>query len=394
VLAARLRPQAIVRENFLVVVGGKMRLLVASFVGAALALALAGCDPAQEYRYYSDGIGTDLPSPTIVADTQLQDVYLAALCEQAGLQFCLPPGRSPAWALIVQAGLNDIDQRCDAYLAWLDDKRRTKEPILNELHVVSAATQAIMAIAGVGVNPITIVGIAFGLASDTFMNIRSRLLLEIDKSTVETVVINGQNRYRIGLTRIVIDTRVAAVYALRSYLRICTPFTIENQINTTVALFERGAGPIAERNPLIDPAIVPSVDALIGSIPREGPRGPLAGTPGGGNVTQHEPKMADGLNDTERRMPQSTGKKIQANLCVAPTGSFDQATRRAISQAKLGANQAGPQGIPFQNLKSEIVSGAETDIFSHAKPCDIDKSGKSRGYRLHSRSLYFPKKIQ
>jgi DNA-binding beta-propeller fold protein YncE len=88
---------------------------------------------------------------------------------------------------------------------------------------------------GVGVNPITIVGIAFGLASDTFMNVRSRLLLEVDKSTVETVVINGQNRYRMGLTRVVIDTRVAAVYALRSYLRICTPFTIENQINTTVA---------------------------------------------------------------------------------------------------------------------------------------------------------------
>jgi hypothetical protein len=72
-----------------------MRLVVASVAGAALALAVAGCNPAQEYKYYSDGIGTDLASPTIVTDSQIQDVYLAALCEQAGLQsglqFCLPP---------------------------------------------------------------------------------------------------------------------------------------------------------------------------------------------------------------------------------------------------------------------------------------------------------------
>jgi hypothetical protein len=301
-----------------------MRLVVASVAGAALALAVAGCNPAQEYRYYSDGIGTDLASPTIVTDSQIQDVYLAALCEQAGLQsglqFCLPPAVSRDWTLIVQAGLNDIDQRCDAYLAWLDDKRRTKEPILNKLHVVSAATQAIMAIAGVGVNPITIVGIAFGLASDTFMNVRSRLLLEVDKSTVETVVINGQNRYRMGLTHVVIDTRVAAVYALRSYLRICTPFTIENQINTTVALFERGAGPIAESNPLINPAIVRAT--IITDVNKPMPP-PV-------RVKPVPDGVGKGAYEQELQQLKGDVQDFQRLVCLNPDGVFTVDTRLAI----------------------------------------------------------------
>ena len=275
--------------------------------------------------------------PTIVNDSQIQDVYLAALCEQAGLQsglqFCLPPAVSRDWTLIVQAGLNDIDQRCDAYLAWLDDKRRTKEPILNELHVVSAATQAIMAIAGVGVNPITIVGIAFGLASDTFMNVRSRLLLEVDKSTVETVVINGQNRYRMGLTRVVIDTRVAAVYALRSYLRICTPFTIENQINTTVALFERGAGPIAESNPLIDPAIVRST--IITNVNKPIPP-PVRLKP-----------VADGvrIGAYELQLQKSDVLDFQRVVCLKPDGVFTVDTRLAILKY-LNDHQLKDQKFP------------------------------------------------
>jgi hypothetical protein len=157
------------------------------------------------------------------------------------------------WNIIVQSGFNDIDQRCDAYLSWLDEQRRLKGPILNELNVIQVATQNIMGLAGVGVTPINIVGLAFGFASNTFTNIQSGLLLEVDKSTVETVVIQGQNNYRVSLPQGAIDNRATAIYVLRSYLRICTPYTIANQINTTVTLAHSNAG---RGSPLIDPSVV------------------------------------------------------------------------------------------------------------------------------------------
>jgi hypothetical protein len=230
-------------------------------------LTIAACDPLLEQQYYKEGIGTKLPTPDGATVTQLQDLYLAELCRQAGLvpatappeQLCLPNGTSQAWASITQAGLNDIDARCDAYLAWLDDKRRSKEPILAEINAVSAATQGIMQATQVGANPITIVGLAFGLASSTFTNVRSRLLLEVNHSTVQSVVLSRQQSFRNELKSLFIDTRAKAVYVLRSYLRICMPMTIEMQINTTVTVFEQTGSSgirIKQDRPLINPATV------------------------------------------------------------------------------------------------------------------------------------------
>jgi hypothetical protein len=249
---------------------GAMRFVVPRFIAllvvcVGVALSTAGCNPFLDYNYYSQGIGTNVYSSAIGAETQAQDVYLNALCEQAGLQpgiyvegqySCLPTIRAGDWSSIVQAGFNDIDQRCDGYLAWLDEQRRLKAPILNEINTIQVAAQNIMGLAAASVKSINIVGLAFGFASNTFTNIQSGLLLEVDKSTVETVVIQNQNYYRQNLPGPgSIASRATAIYVLRSYLRICTPFTIANQINTTVTLAHSGAGP---GSPLIDPSVVSS----------------------------------------------------------------------------------------------------------------------------------------
>ena len=252
-----------------------MRFVVPRFIAllvvcVGVALTTAGCNPFLDYNYYSQGIGTNVYSSAIGAETQAQDVYLNALCEQAGLQSgiyvegqysCLLAVRAGDWNTIVQSGFNDIDQRCDGYLAWLDEQRRLRAPILNEINTIQVAAQNIMGLAAASVKSINIVGLAFGFASNTFTNIQSGLLLEIDKSTVETVVIQGQNNYRNDLytQHVIIANRAAAIYALRSYLRICTPYTIANQINTTVTLFHSGAGP---SQPLIDPNVVRSTGPI------------------------------------------------------------------------------------------------------------------------------------
>ena len=229
-----------------------------------MAILVSACNPALERQYYKEGIGTSVANPNIEAVTELQNVYLSELCRQASASTssagCEPAGISSAWGLVVQAGMNDIDARCDAYLAWLDDKRRSYGPIVSEINSLNTAAQAIMRVTGVGADPITLVGIAFGLASDTFTNIRSRLLVEVDHSTVQSIVLSRQKTYRDGLG--LINNRAAAIYALRSYLRLCMPMTIEMQINTTVAIFEQtGSAGLdqKERRPLIDPRTVGGV---------------------------------------------------------------------------------------------------------------------------------------
>jgi hypothetical protein len=229
----------------------------------ALAVLVSGCDTTDS-RYFRYGIGTDLYSDDIVQTTQFQDIYLTELCRQAlpvlstSESQCLNgvPG-SNGWNLLVQAGLNDVDRRCDSYLAWLDDRRRTNNAVLKELGDVTVASQAIMNVAGVSANPITLVGLAFGLAANTFTNVNSRLLLEVDKTTVQTLVLRRRSDYRVGLQSIRVENRPAAVHALRSYLNICTPFTIETDINSTITVFQQvGAGGLVTKPPLVSAATV------------------------------------------------------------------------------------------------------------------------------------------
>jgi hypothetical protein len=230
----------------------------------ALSLLLSGCDTTDS-NYFRYGAGTNLYSEDIIQTTQLQDVYFTELCRQAlpvistSDSVCLNAvPNAAAWGLIVQAGLNDIDRRCDSYLAWLDDRRRTNNAVLKELADVTVATQAIMRVGGVGANPITLAGLAFGLAANTFTNINSRLLLEVDKTTVQTLVLRRRDEYRFQLRSIQVESKPAAVHALRSYLNICTPYTIETDINSTITVFQTGGPAALNRPPLINAETVRS----------------------------------------------------------------------------------------------------------------------------------------
>jgi hypothetical protein len=221
----------------------------------ALALLVGGCDPARDFRYTREGIGTDLYWDGLPAATQLQDVYLANMCAQA----ISPTARSldplscdglnlasRDWGLLVQAGMNDIDLRCDSYLSWLHDKKSSREPILKELAVLGGAAAAILRATDVGATPIALTAIAFGIAAESFTNYDLRILNGVDYTTVQSVVRGNRTQFRANNLSLVIDNRPAAIYVLRNYLSICLPASIEMSINNTVNVYHRG-GPEALR---------------------------------------------------------------------------------------------------------------------------------------------------
>jgi hypothetical protein len=241
------------------------RAMRAGIVAGCVALAIltGGCD-SNDSRFFRYGIGTNLYSEDIVQATQYQDIYLTELCRQAVPMLvttetvCINAGLSiNDWDLIVQAGLNDIDRRCDAYLAWLDDRKRTNSAVLKQIGDTLAVSQGIMRLSGVGADPITMAGLAFGFATNTFTNVNSRLLLEVDKTTVQTLVLRRRADYRLQLRDVRVQNKPAVVHALRSYLNICTPFTIETDINSTITVFQQvGAVGLDRRGPLVSPDTV------------------------------------------------------------------------------------------------------------------------------------------
>jgi hypothetical protein len=358
---------------------------VGAIAGFALSLLTAGCNTVEE-RLIEQGIGTELPAVDIAESTRKLNDYLFYLCDQAGIATtAVVDGlASPVacgtngpvgWTPIVKAGFNDIDRRCDSYLAWLNSRRRNQAAILNQIHDTRTFTEALLFTTGVSAAPITIAGLAFGLASNTFTNYYSRLLFEVEKSTVGVVVREKRLEYRAKFNMLVTN-QPDAVHLLREYLLVCTPFYFEDLVNQRTRDSVAGNVP-ADVNDADQIRRSVVAGSLIGSIPKT-PRDPLPKPP----VNE---KMIGGANDTERALSKAFGQTIQANLCVPPNGQFDQVTREAIHQAKAGANgsRSALTSPPIfrSPVTSSIDSGTEEQIFLDARGCSKDSAGADRGYQ-------------
>lgn len=305
--------------------GGDMRWAINCITWAFFAGAVAGCSSVDGI-YIREGIGTNLGTPELPEVSYLQDVYVGEICRQAGLGvsqygnalLCNEVGMRPAeWATFVQAGMNDIDRRCDSYLAWIDNKRRWREPVLKQLHTTAAATAAILGLTGVGATPIAIVGTVFGFAQDSFVNFQSRLITEVDNAVIQSVVLSHQNEFRAKLAGVPIDNRPASIYLLRNYLRICMPFSIEMSISNTITTYHRG-GPDALRNepPLLTRApIIARIAANASPAVIRVDRPPPAPPP-------IPPIIGGAITAVEKTISIDEGKAFQRMLCVSDAGNF------------------------------------------------------------------------
>ena len=241
-----------------------MRRVAFVLACVGVALAVAGCDPVTERRYITEGAGVDLYTADRAQQIELQKQYMSFVCEQADIS--CPPAD---WMTFVQAGMNDIDQRCDGFLTWLDARRRDKEPVLNEITAISTATHSIMNVTGASQKSLGIVVAAFGLATDTYTNWNSRLLLAINQSTVQEVVYTGQQKLRDKIGSFRINDQPSAIYVLRNYLRLCMPTTIEATVNISAMLVQRDAPVEATQNTVVKSVTRPITRISTGYVATE-----------------------------------------------------------------------------------------------------------------------------
>jgi hypothetical protein len=236
-----------------------MRTIVRLIACAGIALTAAGCDPVTERRYFTEGAGVDFYTADRASQVELLQQYIKFVCDQAGSD-C-----GGNWAVFVQAGMNDIDQRCDGFLTWLDARRRDKEPILAELSALNTTAHTIMAISGASPKSLDIVTAAFGLATATYNNWNSRLMIAVNQSTVQEVVYTSQGKFREKIKTFPINDQPTAIYLLRNYLRLCMPTTIEAAVNISTTLVQREAPQEAQQN-LVVATVTPGRPTVIHDV--------------------------------------------------------------------------------------------------------------------------------
>lgn len=235
-----------------------------AIVIAAAALTACG-SPTQSYLL--NGIGAELPARDIVNATELQRKYFNYLCQQVGLvessyageapECILPLENARIWTLIVYQGMNDIDRRCDAYLQWLDDKKRSKGPLISQISTIRTTTEGVIGFTSPNaVKAINVVGLAFQLLTDSIENYHSRLLLEVDSSTVNSIVLRARHKFRQDIRGRQFTNKPESEYLLRSYLRLCLPFAIETNINDYSTLGSLGVSPDGKNSINQTPVVV------------------------------------------------------------------------------------------------------------------------------------------
>ena len=297
----------------------------ALFIFCVLIAAASGCQsPGQ--GYLQSGVGADLASKDIVSATKLQKIYFDHLCIQAGLGEggCnLQPFDKSGWTLVVQQGMNDIDRRCDAYLEWLDNQRRSKAPLLSQIGAVQNTTTAIIGLMHPASGAaISIVGEAFGLLTKSVENYHSRLLMVVEGSTVNSVVLNALHDFRKQVQGRVFASRPDAEYALREYLRRCLPFAIETQINDLSTLGSRGIKATSE-NSIFQPPVTKFVTGTAPSKPSESVT----------KVNRRRVVDPDAAVVFGPAADKPISKALQRAMCVVPAdGVIGDQTRLAIAE--------------------------------------------------------------
>ncbi|MBR1209308.1 hypothetical protein [Bradyrhizobium sp. JYMT SZCCT0180] len=271
--------------------------------------------------------------------------------------------------------MNDIDARCDSYLAWLDLKRREKAAVLAEIGAIRFAVDAltnpnITGVSGVGLAAISA---AFGLANDSVKNFHS-LLLQVDQTTVQSVVIPNRDLFRRDLVKFSssIDNKPAAVHTLRTYLSICMPMTISANINSTVTVFKQTG---------MAPGSGPALPTL--GVPLQ-PKQTLV-NPGRPRYTEHpEFKAILDTYDPQAQGPEYV-KGIQKALCVPKSeiGTMQFPSTVALIRV-YEATMDNPVGVRPKAKNNGKLDSQEIGEILASRQCSQDGKGPRNFFELRT----------
>ncbi|WP_269388675.1 hypothetical protein [Hoeflea alexandrii] len=213
---------------------------------------VAGCTKPV-MREYANAVGSDLHDSSTTKNTRYLELYSSHLCYQASLPMTEPGSftkhvcdfgkfKSNEWKSFVDMGVYDIDRRCDAFLESLYYRDKTRGPILEQINDSRSLTRGILEIVVPGSRAISIVAATFDFAESTFLNARDGLLQALDQTTVKSLVYGRQNTLKKEIAEITFTSKPQALSALRAYLRVCMPFTIEMEANAVLTTVQRNNG--------------------------------------------------------------------------------------------------------------------------------------------------------
>ena len=313
-----------------------------------LALFLLGCDNSAN----SNGPGSRLyTSETTTTTGELQN-YFRELCLQADP---LAPAdgagiQCPDLNILVRTGFNDVDVRCDQYLAWIDRQRIDASSFKSG---VSATNTLLSGVSLGGEEALRNTAQVLGFATSVYDIRQASLLNGLESSTIKKLVHERRLAYRTEFLKVQYSNYPDAVYALRGYLRICTPQTIVLDANNYALAAASGFPP-----PSLTDGIREERIAIAAGTAPVTPETPV------GTVIVRPPlpvcEACKGLFPPGA-YTEAEVRSVQLSLCTAPDGKPGQATLAALRIYRETSGSGGQAEISRAEYSDITQTGCKRD---------------------------------
>lgn len=214
---------------------------------AAAAVCLAGCEAANGFgnRYGPDPA---MPSQDVAASVNHQDAIMtslreAARCSDAPVNL---PDCNYATTLV---GFNFVDEQCDAYLHELFAIDKERDRAKNVINGAGLLTNTILAVSPASKITMAIAAHAFGLSSSYVDVATDSYLYKTDTGVIYKAVEEMQLEYRTRADKdfrerpYLFEIEPQAYGAIRGYLRLCMPPTIQSKMTSALANATAAAPP-------------------------------------------------------------------------------------------------------------------------------------------------------
>lgn len=315
----------------------------------SIVLFVVGCTPS----YNDVGVGQNLYSSQTPSDTNNLSSYFRQLCAQAHLLAISASGTCSDYSELVQTGFNDIDQRCDRYLAWIDTKRTEALRVKSGIASIAVTSATVLTIAKASLDSIGYVAEALGLTISLYDAYNNSLLVGLETTLIKKIVYERRLEYRRQFSGLNYQRTPEMVFALRGYLRICTPQTIILDANTYALAVASGTQP-----PSLRDTVRQEVDALAIGAGRQ-PVSPYS--PGNQVVSRPTVKCPEckGLFPENQGFTVADIRSAQAGLCVKDDGNPGQTTLAAVQNYRQtkGRDRVGP--VSEEELSEILTYGCK-----------------------------------
>lgn len=265
------------------------------------------------------------------------------------------------WYEVSLAGFNYVDDQCAVYFNSLFAFNRRTAAVKSGLMAFDKTSAAIMDITGVATVTMSAISQVFGLAGSMTDVVAGTFLYDLPPANTQRFVDKNMTEYKIAISghRNAIDSPASAYAAIRGYLNLCLPVTIEGQLidrisDTKPQATARSAGP----NIVID--VSPS-NTLLSSVNE-----PLPPIP-------PPPSTKRGLNDFENDVDPEVWRAVQQAICTKPDGDPGATTHLAIADFFIGYGEADP------DITTRGIGRQQMDVLMRAVNDAAGQSCKARG---------------